>query len=358
MKVNQDSLVETFIDLVKIDSESGEEKEIIEYLEKVMIDFGFNTEIDKTGNLICSNDPNPKLLLAAHTDTVKPGKNIQPIIKGNVIKTDGTTILGGDDKANIAIILEILSALKESNVKVPLEIVFTVGEEIGLIGSQNLDYSKIKSKIGLNLDGETGEIDLAETSIVIIDITVKGKAAHAGIAPEKGINALKIAADAMSAIDMGKIDEETTVNFGTISGGTAVNSIPAEIRIQAEVRSMNEEKLNSQVSHIIEVFETTSEKYGGTVEINHRRTSHAYRISKDDKLVTVLKKSFIKNGVEPELVEVMATSDGNYFSKNGVKCVTCGGVGNKYHTTEEYLEIDRFILGAMSMLDAVLELTK
>lgn len=354
MKINQDRLIETFMDLVKINSESGEEQRIIEYLQKIMTDFGFDAEIDRAGNLICSNDSMPKLMLAAHTDTVKPGKNIVPIIEGNIIKTDGTTILGSDDKANIAIILEILQVLKENKLNIPLEVVFTIGEEVGLIGSKNLDYTKIKSKISLNLDGETGEIDTAETSIMVFDIEITGKAAHSGIEPEKGINALEIAAKAINSLDLGRIDDETTVNIGTIQGGTAVNTIPEKVVMKAEVRSLNEEKFNYQVNKVKDTFEQVAKEYDGVVKIESERISFAYKVSENDELIALLKNSFIKNGVKPELIEINATSDANNFSRNGIKCVTTGGVGKKYHTTQEYLEIDRFILGAASILDAVM----
>lgn len=358
MKVNQDRLIKTFIDLVKIDSEFGEEQEIINYLQKIMVDFGFNTEIDETGNLICSNSLNPRLLLAAHTDTVMPGKNIHPVIEGNIIKTDGTTILGTDDKANIAIILEILQVIKENSLEVSVEVVFTVGEEIGLVGSKNLDYTKIKSKVGLNLDGETGEIDIAEASIMVIDIEIIGKAAHSGMAPEKGINAIKIAAETISSLDLGKIDEETTVNIGLIQGGTAVNTVPERVSIKAEVRSRSEEKFNYQITRIKETFEQITQKYGGTVDIKSEQTASAYNVPSNDELITILKNSFIKNGVKPELMEINAACDANNFFRNGIKCLTAGGFGKKYHTTEEYLEIDKFAVGANSILDAVLELTK
>jgi tripeptide aminopeptidase len=358
MKINQDRLIKTFVNLVKIDSESGEEQEIINYLQSTMIDLGFNTEIDKTGNLICSNDSNPKLMLAAHVDTVNPGKGINPIINGNIIKTDGTTILASDDKANIAIILEIIQILKENDTHAPLNVVFTIGEEVGLIGSKGLDYEKIKAKIGLNLDGETGEIDIAEPSMMLFDIEITGKAAHSGMEPEKGINALKIAAEAISSLDLGRIDEETTVNIGTIQGGTARNIVPEKVTLKAEVRSRNEEEFNFQVSKITDAFEKTSKKYGGTIKIISEQTAYAYSVSEDDELVQVLKNCFNKNGVKPEVMKINATSDNSNFSGNKIKCVTTGGCGKDYHTTREYLEIDKFIMGASSILDATLELTK
>ncbi|KKQ81260.1 MAG: Peptidase T-like protein [Parcubacteria group bacterium GW2011_GWF2_38_76] len=358
MKINHDRLIETFISLVKIDSESGEEKEIINYLQSMMIDLGFDAEIDKTGNLVCSNDSNPRLMLAAHTDTVTPGKGIKPIIDGNIIKTDGTTILGSDDKANVAIILEILQVLKKNDIHAPLNVVFTIGEEVGFTGSTGLDYEKIGAKIGLNLDGEIGEIDIAEPSMMVFDIEITGKAAHSGMAPEKGINALKIAAEAINSLDLGRIDEETTVNVGTIRGGEAVNIIPEKIALKAEVRSRSNEKFNYQVQKLIDVFEKTAKKYGGLFKITSEQTSYAFNVTEDDKLVEVLKNCFTKNGVKPEVLKINAGSDTSNFSRNNIKCVTTGGCGKDYHTTGEYLEIDGFTKAAASILDAILELTK
>jgi len=358
MKINKDRIIGTFIDLVKIDSESGEEQEIISYLQSLMVELRFNVEIDKTGNLIASNDLNPLLMLAAHVDTVKPGKGIKPIIDGNTIRTDGTTILGSDDKANIAIILEILRVFKENDLHIPLDVIFTIGEEVGFIGSKGLDYSKVKAKIGLNLDGETGEIDIAEPSMMILNIEVIGKAAHSGMEPEMGINALKIAAGAINSLELGRIDEETSVNVGTIRGGEAINIVPEKVVMKAEVRSHNAEKFNYQVKRVINAFEKDTNKYGGVLKITSEQTAYAYNVPENDELVEVLKNCFNKNSVNPKIVKINATSDTSNFSRNNIKCVTTGGCGKKYHTTEEYLEIDDFIAGARSILDATLELTK
>jgi tripeptide aminopeptidase len=358
MNINKNRLVKTFVDLVKIDSESGEEQKIIKYLQKIMIGFKFKAEIDKTGNLICSNSKTPKLMLAAHVDTVMPGRNINPIIKGNIVKTDGTTILGGDDKSNVAIILEILNVLKENNINVPLNIVFTISEEVNLSGSKGLDYSKIKAKIGLNLDGSLGKIDIAEPSIMRFDIEVFGKAAHAGMCPEKGVNAIKIAAEAIHLIDLGRIDNETTTNVGTIQGGTVVNSVPDKVLIKAEVRSRNNKKFKHHVDIMLNAFKQSAKKYGGKVKIISKQTAFAYKLKENNKLIEILKNSFKRNGIKTELVEINGATDNNNFSRNGITCVTTGGMGQNIHTTNEYLEIDKFTLAATSILSSILSIAK
>ncbi len=201
MKINQKRLVSEFIKLVKISSESGEEQEIIKYLKKELQKLGFKTFIDKTGNLIARNSEKPKLILSAHTDTVKQGKNIKPIItKSGVIKTDGSTILGADNKSGIAAILEVLRMVKDNKQKIGLEVVFTVSEEIGLIGSSNLDFKKLKAKKAINIDGRPGRIDAGEPATMHFDIEITGKAAHAGLRPEEGINAIRIASESISKI--------------------------------------------------------------------------------------------------------------------------------------------------------------
>ncbi len=270
MKINQERLIDSFIKLVQIDSESGEEREIIDYLQSELRNLIFKCEIDKTGNLIASNGSKPVVALTAHVDTVKPGKDIKPIItKDGLIKTDGSTILGADDKTGVASILEILRTLNENNKSVQLEIIFTVQEETGLIGSKNLDFKAIKSKQALNLDAEPGHIIIGEPANMCFDIEVLGKTAHA-MHPEKGINAIEIAAKSIEKIKWGRIDEETTLNVGVIKGGLARNIVPDRVLIEAEVRSRSASKFKLHCQEVIKIFEETAKAMGGKVIVKSR----------------------------------------------------------------------------------------
>ncbi|MCL4415240.1 MAG: M20/M25/M40 family metallo-hydrolase, partial [Actinobacteria bacterium] len=185
-----------------------------------------------------------------------------------------------------------------------------------------------------------------------------GKSAHAGMSPEKGINALKIAAEAICSLDLGRIDHETTTNIGTIQGGVVVNSVPDKVVMKAEVRSRNQKKFKIHVNKMTDSFKKVAKKYGGKVKIDSRQTATAYKVSKDSQLIAVLKKSFTKNGIKTKLMDINGATDGNNFSRNGISTVTTGGMSEKIHTTEEYLEIDKFVIAAKSILDAVLQVAR
>ncbi|KKQ94155.1 MAG: peptidase T-like protein [candidate division CPR2 bacterium GW2011_GWC1_39_9] len=355
--INKERLTQNFLKLVQIDSESGEEENIISYLKDELKRLGFNSEIDKTGNLVGCNSNEPKLLLLAHVDTVKPGKKIKPIVtEDGIVKTDGSTILGGDNKSGIAAILEILEQINENNIKANLEIAFTVQEETGLIGSANLDVSKIKSKNAINLDGKFGNVDSTEPAIMQFDIVINGKAAHAGLAPENGIDAVKIAANAISEMELGRIDDETTANVGLIKGGAARNIVPEKIIIEAEVRSRNDEKFKKVCEHTKKVFETATKEYGGKIEINCMQRSRIYSLSRDQYIVDVIIKSFQKNGREANFIPSGGITDANNMNYFGIQCVTAGVGGENIHSTEETLKIDDLILGTQIIYDAVKEI--
>ncbi len=356
MQINEKRLVKEFIKLVKIDSESGQEQEIIQYLKKELQKLGFKTLIDKIGNLIARNSLKPKLLLAAHVDTVKPGKNIKPIIKNGIIKTDGSTILGGDDKSGVAAILEILRSLKENRVKTDLEIIFTVQEEVGLVGSSSLDFKRLKAKQAINLDGRMGEIILGEPSIVQIDIKIKGKAAHAGVSPEKGINSIAVASKAIANLKWGRIDKETTSNVGIMAGGAARNVVPELTEIQAEVRNHDSQKLKKYMDLIVKQFKKAAKEYKAKVEIKVKQASKAYRLKTSDNLIKELLKSCQKNKVKAKITIDCGVSDSNSFNKGGLRCVSAGPGGHSIHSTREFINIKEMVNGTKVIYDVVLEI--
>ncbi|MEA3307714.1 MAG: M20/M25/M40 family metallo-hydrolase, partial [Elusimicrobiota bacterium] len=233
MKINKKRMIKDFMKLVKIDSLSGREKNISLYLKKVLEKMGAKVSFDNagkktkgnTGNLIAKFKGTRKgkpFILSAHMDTVEPGENIKPILKSDRITSDGSTILGADCKSGIVIILEVIRVLQENKLPYPpIEVVFTVSEEVGLLGAKFLDYSKVKGKYGMIFDSERvlNQVTAYAPAANKIEIEVYGKAAHAGVAPESGISAIKVAANAISKMKLGRIDFETTANIGMINGG-------------------------------------------------------------------------------------------------------------------------------------------
>ena len=227
--ISQERLVNSFCDLVRIDSPSGEEDEVSRHLEARLSRLGFQIGRDAYGNVIALEPGESPLLLSAHMDTVEPGRGIKPSIQGDRIVSDGTTILGGDCKAGVAAILEGLESVAEEGLaRRPVQVVFTRDEEIGLVGATNLDYSMISAREAVVFDGN-GPVDGitgASPTYMRFDVTVKGRAAHAGVEPEKGLSAIRIASEIIAGLPQGRLDDETTFNVGLISGGSVRNAVP------------------------------------------------------------------------------------------------------------------------------------
>lgn len=257
--VNHERLKALFLELVRIDSLSRHEQAVALRLQREVELAGAVCRFDNagervrgnTGNLIAKIPGNaagaPPFLLAAHMDTVAPGEGVKPIVEGDIVRTDGSTVLGGDDKSGCAVICEVLHRVRESGMPHgPIEAVFTICEEIGLQGARNLDLALISAKEGLVYDSDApGYLVVRAPSAVSISFTVKGLEAHAGVAPERGLSAIKIAAEAIAAMRLGRIDDETTANLGVINGGRAGNVVPSEVVIRGEARSRNAAKLQS-----------------------------------------------------------------------------------------------------------------
>ena len=277
--------VDTFFEMVRISSESGEEKEFIAYLQDLFTkELKANCTIDSYGNLIAKipakNTARAEpVLFGVHADTVKPGKNIEPILKDGIIRSQGETILGADDKAGIA---ELLEAIRGAEQYPPLEIVVSREEEIGLKGSRNIDVSLLKSKTGFLIDMDTlKDIVIGGPSYMNIEVKITGRAAHAGMEPEKGISSIKAASYAISMLKEGWIDEETTVNVGIIKGGQVLNAVPEETEVKVECRSQSHEKCLRRSNLIKEVFLTAAKAVGAQAEVKMELSMKASRISED-----------------------------------------------------------------------------
>lgn len=355
--VNRDRLVSEFIELVKIDSLSLKEKQMAEALRGKLEAMGYEVYEDNageavggnTGNLICNvkgKKDVPAVLLMAHMDTVVPGTGKKPRIDGDIIKTDGTTVLGGDDLSGAACILEAVRIIKEKQLHCgDVQIVFTLGEEIGLLGSTNLDYSRIYSKYGFVFDngGPIGHVAVKAPSQNKIDITVKGKAAHAGVEPEKGINAIQIASEAISKMTLGRIDEETTANIGIINGGHATNIICEVVQLNAEARSRDESKLEKQTEHMRKCFMEATAKFGGSVSFKSEKMYPAFNVNDSDEVVGILKRAAKKAGIDLKLGATGGGSDTNIISGKGIQAVNVSVGMDKVHSVEEQISISDMV---------------
>lgn len=357
--INQDRLVSTFLELVQIDSPSGQEEEIAQHLMNELKNLGLTVERDATGNVIGRlAGEGPPILLSAHMDTVGPGRGVKPVITNGMITSDGTTILGGDDKSGVAAILEVLQVLVEQGLPhSSLEVILTVSEEIGLIGAKGLDLKGLRAQEGIVLDsgGPIGTIVVSAPSQDKIRAVVHGKTAHAGVEPERGINAIVVASEAIAAMPLGRIDEETTANVGRIQGGTATNIVPDRVEMAGEARSHDERKLKAQVRAMTEALKKAADQHGTTVEIEVDRSYSTFQLIEEDDIVRRATTAAKSLGLTPLLVPSGGGSDANVFNAGGIQTVNISTGMDKVHTTEERLAVDDLVQCAEFLL-AVLRL--
>lgn len=374
--IEKERMTEYAMDLIRIDSLSRKEKEVGLKLKKGMEEIGGECFFDNAGgkvsgsigNLIVRirgnrSGANP-FFISSHMDTVGPGEGIKPRIKDGMIKSDGSTILGSDDKSGLAVIVEAIRTLKEREIPHgDIEIAFTICEEIGLLGAKYIDVSKFKSKYGLVLDSCSPHHLITKCpSAEKLHFKVYGLEAHAGVCPERGISAIKIASEAISNMNLGRIDFETTANIGSISGGLATNIIPNYAQIEGEVRSHSEEKLRRQVEHMRKCFYDAASRhklsleekpYIGRVEEKIERSYDRMDVSEQSKIVSLVNQSAKNLGLGIEHIASGGGCDANHFNKKGIECVNLGTGMKEIHTVKEYLVLEEFYRAASILLEVI-----
>jgi tripeptide aminopeptidase len=375
-------MTEHVMELIKIDSPSRREREVALRLEKDMKELGAECFYDNAGDKVSGNVGNlivklkgnksgvPPFFLSAHMDTVAPGEGIKPRIENGMIKSDGTTILGSDDKSGVAVIVEVLRTLKERDIPHgDIEVAFTICEEVGLLGAKHIDISRFDSRYGIVLDSSTpSRLVLRCPSAVKMEFTVHGLEAHAGVCPENGLSAIKIASEAISRMSLGRIDEITTANIGIIQGGRATNIIPNLVKVTGEARSHSEEALKAQVDHMRECFHEAVSKYevtihdGLSVEGTTRVATLEEKIERSYDRMDVAPASVPASLVETAVANLghkieHHTSgggcDANYFNKMGIECVNLGTGMYDLHTVNEYLVLEEFFRCSEIVLESV-----
>lgn len=353
--INRSRLIDHFIQLVKIDSESRDELLIAQTLAEQLGELGFTVhklpvpaEVSNGFNIYARLDGkiDDSVVLSCHMDTVTPGKGIEPIIEDGIIRSKGNTILGGDDKSGIAAILEAVRVIQEQNRDhKTIEIAFTVHEEGGLFGSEHFDMSYIQADKAIVLDtgGPIGTIVNAAPGQQKIVAQFIGRPAHAGLAPEQGISAIQVAAEAITQMNLLRIDEETTANIGIVEGGNATNIVMPELKVVAEARSLNDNKLTAQVEHMISTFQTAADKHGAQVNIESTRAYNAFVIDDAHPHIESVKSSFEAIGASPFTKGTGGGSDANNFNAKGLTTVNISTGMAKVHTTEEFIAVEDIV---------------
>ncbi|MBF0327805.1 MAG: M20/M25/M40 family metallo-hydrolase [Nitrospirae bacterium] len=360
--IDRQRLVETFTELIKINSPSFHERELAEYLARKLSLIGCEVSFQDYGesfNLIAYRKGGIKeastLMLSAHMDTIEPTDGISFINDGELVRSIGNTVLGADDKSAIAQIIEAVAAVHENKLHTcGLEIVFTSAEEKGLCGAKNLDFGRIQSKHALVLDsgGSVGNIVVGAPSHHTYEMRVTGKAAHAGIEPERGISAIKCAAKIVAEVPDGRIDDVTTANIGIIKGGTATNVVPKEVVLNGEVRSHNIKTLESTKKRIFDAAEKVAAETGAVIEIKVKEEYNSFSIDKDDSYLKFLSEIFDSCGIKPAFTVTGGGSDANIFNGRGIKALNISNGMQKVHSTEEFIMLEDLYKGCLIVLSA------
>lgn len=355
--MNKDRLVNQFMDMVQIDSETGHEREMADYLLETFKRMDIEATEDGTqeetgygaGNILVrlkGDSSKTPVYFTVHMDTVAPGKGVKPSIQGDYIISDGTTILGADDKAGIAALIEAIHTIKESGMAHgDVEIVITVGEESGLVGAKAFDTNQLKSKFGYAIDstGKVGTVVVTAPTQSRIEVDIHGKKAHAGVAPETGISAINIAARAISQMRLGRIDPETTANIGRFEGGTATNVVTDHVHLLAEARSLTADKMEAQSNHMKETFENVAHEMGGSADVNIEVMYAALSAADDSEVVRTALKAIENIGRTADLISLGGGSDGNVFAGAGIETAILGLGYENIHTTEEKMPIEELV---------------
>lgn len=337
--MNPSRLLRSFLDMVAIESPSGHEAAMARFVTDRLRSLGLEPGTDGAGNVLASvSGRGPRLLLCAHMDNVPPCLGVKAVVDGDWIRSDGTTILGADDKSGVAVILEALEVLREEGIDhLPLEVAFTVREEVGLEGARALDTDKLGVAWGLVLDhGEPLEdIVVRAPSQDSLEVTIRGRASHAGVAPERGVSAIQAAAQAIAAMPLGRLDHETTANVGTIQGGVARNIVPEEVRLQAEARSHDAAKLAAQTDLMVRAFQEKAAALGATARVEVSRAYAGYALSPEAPIVRRALEAGRAIGLSMQLTSTGGGSDSNIFNQRSIPTIVASTGYRDAHSTTE-----------------------
>ena len=344
--IDQERLRQTLVDLVQINSPSKQEEAAVAYVRAALRAIGLAGDVDGVNNvyarLPARQSTAAPLLVNAHVDTVQPTPDIKVRVEGDVLRTDGSTVLGADDKAGVAAILEVLRTLHGSDLPhCALDVLFTVQEEIGLCGAKAVDFHRLTARQGVCLDssGPAHHLVVAAPGQNSLEATFLGQSAHAGVAPELGKNAIQAAARAIAAMPLGRIDVETTANIGVIHGGQARNIVPDRCEMTGEARSRDSAKLARQTEAMVSALQQAAEQSGCRLDLAVNESYSAFSYDATAPIVQRCRVAIRSLGREPELTATGGGSDANVFNKHGIATVLFGVGYEDIHTANEHIAL-------------------
>jgi tripeptide aminopeptidase len=377
--INKERAINQFMELVRISSVSKHERAVAAYLTDYFQNRGYEVIEDvkskeavpgaSVGNIIVKIPGRgtlaqmPAIMLSSHMDTVEPGDDVKPQLSpdGHRVVSDGTTILGADDKGAIAQIIELVQVLEEQQLAhPPLELVFSICEELGLLGAYALDMSLVTAKIVYVLDAyvpvgrtDVGDVVVGSSTIIHGHGKITGKAAHAGVEPDKGISSIQVLAQAIAQMKLLKVDEETSSNIGYVKTEYPLNVVPEVTTFGFEVRSLDDAKAQAQLQSMIDELECACTQAGATLEIETEQLLKAYRLAANDKLLQHYHRVCAANEIEVREHVTRAGTDVSAFMERGLEGIVITTGGDAAHTLQEYLDIPTFIRATDLLLQLI-----
>ncbi|HXR10783.1 MAG TPA: M20/M25/M40 family metallo-hydrolase [Gaiellaceae bacterium] len=338
-------VVDLFLELASIASPPGEERAVSDVVLRYLRDLGLEPDEDAFGNVFARIDATGEgtpLFFCAHLDTVPPEGDLDPVLEDGVIRNAGGTILGADNKSAVAAMLDgARRMLAENRPHAGVELLFTMQEEVGLLGAAAFDHTRLRARLGYVYDqaGPIGEIILGAPWARRMDVTFHGRAAHSGMFPEEGRSAIQAAAKAIADLRLGRVDEETTANVGVISGGTAGNIVPEWCTFLAEARAHDERKLNDIVQEMIDAFTFAATEAECEVDTKLRNQYRGYRFAKSDDVVRLAAGALERCGRTVSYALSGGAADANSFNERGLRCANLSNGMTDIHTPNERISV-------------------
>jgi tripeptide aminopeptidase len=358
------SVLDLFLELAAIRSPPGAEREVADRVGAYLTGLGLDWDEDEAGAVVESNAGNifcrlpgreadgTPIFLCAHLDTVPPAGPIEPVVDDGIVRNAAGTILGADNKATVAAMLEAVRRIREGGLPhAGIELVFTVKEEVGLLGAAAFDASRLEAKLGYVYDqaAPIGEIVVGAPWARALELRFHGRSAHAGIAPEEGRSAIAAAARAVADLRLGRIDEVTTTNVGLIAGGSARNVVPEWCTVTAEARSHDEGTLVELVQEILDTCSFAASVSDCTLEAQVREQYHGYRFRPDEPVIRLAEEALRAVGIEPTTALCGGGADANVFNTAGIPCAVLANGMTAIHSPDEHI--------AVADLDTMVEVT-
>jgi tripeptide aminopeptidase len=347
-------VLDLFTELASVPSPPGEERAVADLVLGYLRDCGLMPDEDGSaqaigstmGNVFCRLEATAEgepLLLCAHLDTVPPTAGIEPVVADGIVRNAAGTILGADNKAAVAVMLEgVRRLLVEGRPHAGIELLFTPKEEVGLVGAFAFDHTRLRSRVGYVYDqaAPIGVVILGAPYSQSLEVTFHGRAAHSGMHPEEGRSAIAAAAGAISELRLGRVDDDSTANVGTINGGTATNIVPEWCTFVAEVRSHDERKLADLVQQMQDAITFAAAVAECDVETKARKSYRGYRFAKSDRAVVLAAAALERCGHSVTYELSGGAADANVFNERGLEIVNLANGMTDIHTPDEHIAVD------------------